>query len=210
MAFMRAYQRLSGDPFLASTHLISKRKQAGAGSRQKAFRKRSVRQLRLVQAQAMGDPFLGAALAAGVPAAVQGIGKLAGAQKGLNIGAAVKGIFGKVANVAKAALPGVGAVLQGGLPALANAKPMGGQALTMPDLGAMAGQLGFQPPSPGALKGLRAFGGKRRTMNVANVKALRRGIRRLEGFKSLVKRVDKMLPAPARTGVRPSRKRGRK
>lgn len=39
------------------------------------------------------------------------------------------------------------------------------------------------------------MGGKRRTMNPANVKALRRGIRRVEGFQTLVKRVHKMFPA---------------
>ena len=42
---------------------------------------------------------------------------------------------------------------------------------------------------------MRGLGGKRRTMNPANVKALRRGIRRIEGFQHLVKRVHKMFPA---------------
>ncbi len=41
-------------------------------------------------------------------------------------------------------------------------------------------------------------GGGHRGMNVTNVKALKRGIRRLEGFKKLVKRVDKLLPMGAR------------
>lgn len=205
MAFMRAYQRLSGDPFLASTSLVSKRKQAGSGPRMKAFRKRSVRQLRLVKQQAMGDPFLGLA-----PVAVRAAGQaaLGGSFKGA--GEALKGMFGKLAGAAKAALPGVGALLQGGIPALANMKPMSGTSSSLPFLPGLPG-MGSVPGSlsPGALRSLGG-GGKRRTMNVANVKALRRGIRRLEGFKSLVARVDKMLPTAARTGVRPSRKRKRR
>jgi len=38
-------------------------------------------------------------------------------------------------------------------------------------------------------------GGKRRSINPTNVKALRRSLRRFEGFGNLVKRVNKMLPA---------------
>ena len=63
---------------------------------------------------------------------------------------------------------------------------------------------------PGASRG--AGGGGHRGMNVANVKALKRGIRRLEGFKKLVKRVDKLLPMGARmaSGHSHSRRPGHK
>jgi len=56
-----------------------------------------------------------------------------------------------------------------------------------------------------------AGGGGRKSMNVSNVKALRRALRRFEGFKKLVKRVDKMLPMGARlAGGGAARSRGHK
>jgi hypothetical protein len=41
-------------------------------------------------------------------------------------------------------------------------------------------------------------GGGRRTINPANVKALRRALRRFDGFSNLVKRVNKFLPTGAK------------
>jgi hypothetical protein len=203
VAFMRAYARLSGDPFLASTTLVSKRKQAAAGPRMKAFRKRSVRQLRIFKSQAMGDPYAGMAQAAQMAKQNPSFAQSA---------ATAFGNFLKGAgNIAKGALPVLAGGLTGGLPGalaagmgqMANAKPMAG-----------ASQLGLAMP-PG-LSGLNltgmggAGGGKRRSMNVANVKALKRGIRRLEGFKGLVKRVDKLLPPGARSHQVVHRAKGRK
>lgn len=64
----------------------------------------------------------------------------------------------------------------------------------------------------GAMGGRAAGGGGgRRSMNVANVKALRKALRRFEGFKKLVKRVDKMLPTGAKLHTsRPSHSGGHK
>lgn len=47
---------------------------------------------------------------------------------------------------------------------------------------------------PGDLFGAGGRGRGRRTMNPANVKALRRSLRRVEGFHKLVKRVEKQYP----------------
>lgn len=41
-------------------------------------------------------------------------------------------------------------------------------------------------------------GGKRRSINPANTKALRRALRRFDGFSNLVKRVNKFLPTGAK------------
>jgi hypothetical protein len=46
----------------------------------------------------------------------------------------------------------------------------------------------------GTGKHAAAGGRHRRSMNVANVKALRRGLRRVEGFEKLVKRIEKAYP----------------
>jgi hypothetical protein len=46
----------------------------------------------------------------------------------------------------------------------------------------------------GTGKSLAGGGGKRRSMNMANIKALKRGLRRVEGFEKIVKRVYKAYP----------------
>lgn len=55
-------------------------------------------------------------------------------------------------------------------------------------MGAMTGK---KPRAGAAFR----FGAKRRTMNPVNVKALRRSIRRVEGFQTVVKRIQKAYPA---------------
>lgn len=58
----------------------------------------------------------------------------------------------------------------------------------------------FQMPKGGRMP--RGFGGgHRRTMNPANVKALKHSLRRLEGFAKLVKRVEKMMPKGTRHAI---------
>lgn len=61
----------------------------------------------------------------------------------------------------------------------------------------LARNMNIPPAALGLRKGKkppRVFGGARRTMNPANVRALRRSIRRVEGFQKLVKRVEKQFP----------------
>jgi hypothetical protein len=175
MAFLRSYA-FAGDPM----RLGPKRKQAAAGPRAKAARKSAIRVRRLMRMQ--GDPFLGMVPAAAVAAAPL-MGK---AMKGLQGAAA--GIGGWLqSQQGKAALRGLGGMVG-----------LGGPQTRAP-AGFMPGGFDLGP----APRGARAFGGGgggggRRSMNVANVKALRRGIRRLEGFKTLVKRVDKLLPSGAK------------
>jgi hypothetical protein len=53
-------------------------------------------------------------------------------------------------------------------------------------------------------------GGHRRSVNPANVKALRRSLRRVEGFGRLVSRVNKMLPRAHKFTVHPVLKHKRK
>lgn len=72
--------------------------------------------------------------------------------------------------------------------------------------GAIANQMNqqglpdFQMPKGGRMP--RGFGGgHRRTMNPANVKALKHSLRRLEGFAKLVKRVEKMMPKGTRHAI---------
>ena len=54
---------------------------------------------------------------------------------------------------------------------------------------------GGMPTLPGMPGAHRGFGGHRRSMNMSNVKALKRGIRRVEGFQKLAKSVFKAFPA---------------
>jgi hypothetical protein len=63
-------------------------------------------------------------------------------------------------------------------------------------LAMLKGGLSPVPPLPGIAGAMRAhgFGGHRRSMNPANVKALRRSLRRVEGFETLVKRIEKAYP----------------
>jgi hypothetical protein len=80
--------------------------------------------------------------------------------------------------------------------------------------GAIMGQaFNFDMPGKGSGAGImgRPRGAGRRSMNVANVHALKRGLRRIEGFEKLVKRVEKMYPRMKRaTGHASSSRPGHK
>lgn len=196
MAFMRAYQRLSGDPFGIGQRLVPKRKNAGAGPRVKAFRKRSIRQLRLVRGQGVaGDPFLGMLAGPAAAAARAAIGPtMVGAGKaGSGLAGFLGNLLGGAKNVAASVAPHIGAVLKGGLPALANVKPMAGGG-ALPPIAAGLPDLGFVGGA--ARGGVPGFGGKRRTMNPANVKALKRAFRREEAFTKLAARVGYVPRSP--------------
>lgn len=60
-------------------------------------------------------------------------------------------------------------------------------------IGAGEEEIGFTGFGKGKGRGF-GFGGHRRSMNPANVRALRRSIRRLDGFEKLVKRIEKAYP----------------
>jgi hypothetical protein len=82
--------------------------------------------------------------------------------------------------------------------------------------GAIMGQaFNFEMPGKGKGSGAgimpRAGGGGRRSMNMTNVHALKRGLRRLEGFEKLVKRIEKQYPRLKRaTGHASSSRPGHK
>jgi len=198
MAFIRQ-RMIMGDAITGST-LTTRRKSAGAGTRAKAQRHRFIRARRM-----MGDPFLGMT------------GKSVPMPKGLDIGAAMKGMFGKIAPIAKGALSsgffGPAGALAGSLLPGAGSTISPGAAASLQRRGAAPTSFGppIAAPDFGGGGGFGG-GGKRRSINPTNVKALRRSIRRFEGFKNLVKRVDKMLPSGAK--LRPSapsfKKKGRR
>ena len=90
----------------------------------------------------------------------------------------------------------VGAALPGLLEAFGRGGPKGAMAhMALPGLGAT------MPGMIPAIPGVRGFGRKRRSMNPANVKALRRGLRRVEGFEKLVTKVHKLYPRLARASA---------
>ncbi|HEV8266062.1 MAG TPA: hypothetical protein VGQ06_14025, partial [Gemmatimonadales bacterium] len=127
-------------------------------------------------------------------------------RKGDSLGTKIGKSIGVGAKATAAALPGLLEAFKSGGPTGAMAHMAGGVPTNAEDaaLAEMAAALGGR-------KGARGFGGKRRTMNPANVKALRRGIRRIEGFQHLVKRVNKMFPAMrghATTSSSPRRSKG--
>lgn len=109
----------------------------------------------------------------------------------------------KIAPKALGFIPGVGTALSIGsvvLPAAKGllqragmgAKVAGTAAAVGVPLAAGAAGLGVIEAGGAAIKGIKhAFGGKRRRrrMNVANPRALRRGIRRLRGFEKLARKV---------------------
>jgi hypothetical protein len=184
MAFMRSYAMMAGDPL---GRMLPKRKQAYAGPRVKASRKAQIRIRRSFRYQ--GDPFLGmapAAAAAAAPAMGKALRGLKGAAAGIGSwlgSAAGKQALGKLAGVFGMGGPGALPKLSPGITGISL---------------------------PGAV-GAGGGGGGRRSMNVANVKALRRSLRRLEGFKNLVKRVDKLMPSGAKIrSSSSSRPRGHK
>jgi len=159
-----------------------KRKHAGSGPRAKAENKRAKRRER---AGRRGD----------------GIGTKIG--KSIGTGARAVG----------AALPGLFEALKsGGPPAaglyMARTGAGGNEDAALAEMAALLG--GKAPRAGKAGAGFR-FGGKRRTMNPTNVRALKRSIRRVEGFQSLVKRITKTFPAlrgPTTMRGSPRRSRG--
>lgn len=113
----------------------------------------------------------------------------------------------------------LGASAGAGLAAVGRGLKAGGpaalQALQHADLMGLFGatQAGNRAADVRGLKGFQ-MGGHHKRINPANVKALRRGIRRLEGFEKLVKSVRKaagglrgvvMAPAHGSRGYRPAR-----
>lgn len=145
-------------------------------------------------------------------------------------------VLGKLAGVAASAIPGVGPIVRGvttiagGLAGKLAKRPVGiagplalpGGAMAQRVLPGLKGALGKIPKgvlvaggaaagAAGAL-GLRAAlagGARRRRMNVCNVRALRRSIRRAEGFSRLARRVLRFTsPRPPRgRAIFKSRKR---
>lgn len=84
-----------------------------------------------------------------------------------------------------------------------------GGALSQLRQGNLAGAAGQALLGTGARIG-GGLGGHRRTINPANVKALRRSLRRVERFGQLVKRVNAMLPRAHKFNVHPVLKHKRK
>jgi hypothetical protein len=142
MAFMRMYGMRAGDP----GRLHPRRKQAAAGPRVKAGRKRAVRAKRA----ARGGGF----------------------------------DFGALAGAAAGGIPFVGGAAGNVIEQLTHRKGGGTEA--------------------GGKEG------KRRRANPANVKALRRSLRRVEGFGHLVARVNRLLPRAHKFTVHPVLKHKRR
>lgn len=217
MAFIRQHMMgMAGDPMF-----VTKRKSAAAGPKAKAARHRFIRTRRM-----MGDPFLGLSGKAGQvnvpmgPSVKKGglnpfdfMKKMAG-----GIGQAAKGIapiakqvlgsgfLGPAGALASSLIPGGASTVSAG--ALASMQRRGMAPSTA--LGPVAAEL----EDFGLVSGGRGFGGKRRTMNPLNVKALKRSARRFEGFANAVRSVNRALPsgmkfnAPA-IGKRPKARRKR-
>lgn len=97
--------------------------------------------------------------------------------------------WAKLGEAAAGSIPIAGGVASEVLRQINEARAGAGGGL---DLGAASATLGGGMRLP---RGARGFGGGRRHMNPTNVKALRRSIRRVEGFRHLVKRVEKSFPA---------------
>lgn len=204
MAFIREYAELSGDPF---SFRIPKR----------------LRKLKVGRALAGVAGHLIPGVGAAVDFA-RGYGLMAGdpkrksAAKGPKAKAQAKAVHrakkasgqhvsGHAKRRGKGGLTG-GAVLdiikQHGGEAIRGATELGKAVLTRGPISAAGGMIGgeFDPPPgvvPIALPGgrvahMRVAGGHRRTINAANVKALRRAGRRFEAFAKLVKTAAKHTP----------------
>jgi len=132
-----------------------------------------------------GDPFSIGGLLSGI---VKGAGKL----------------VGRVAPVALSAFPGGGALVKvakvgGGLIGKVL-KSKGARVAAGVGVGVAASAIGTRIGSPGGLFGGGEGGRRSKRMNPANVKALRRAVRRMEGFQKLAKSTG-CLPKPARRSV---------
>jgi hypothetical protein len=117
------------------------------------------------------------------------------ARKGEGFGRKLGKSIGAGARAVGAAIPGLLEAFKSGGPAAAQAYMATSGAGGNEDaaLAEMMAAMGGKKPkgAPGAFR----FGGKRRTINPANVRALRRSMRRVEGFQTLVKRINKAFPA---------------
>jgi len=163
--FARGYGLMAGDPGKGA-----KRKSAGAGPKHKAAKK----------AKNRADK-------------ARGVHKPSGSAKRRGKGTPIDWVA--LGNAAAGAIPVVGGVAQEVLRQVEAQHPA--------DVGVATGT--FDPsgapavPSVGAshaaVKRALGLGGHHRRMNPANVKALRRGVRRLEGFGKLVKSVVKAYPS---------------
>jgi hypothetical protein len=186
MAFIREHMAM-GDPL--GTALAPRRKAAASGPRAKAFRKRRIRESRMLRMG--GDPFGGMT--------VQGKEALAKAQRasGFDIGKVMQAAAAKAApflkNVLGSGVLGpVGSIAGSLIPATsargskASLPPMTGSTISAGALEAM----GVDTGGGGS--------GKRRRINPTNVRALRRSLGRVRGFQGLVKQVNRLLPAGAR------------
>lgn len=142
-----------------------KRKTAGAGPKVKAAKKRAKRKERGARGNGLASK-IGKSIAAGAKGTAAALPGLLEAMKS-------SGILGGMGHMAT----------KGGGAADAEAAALEEMAIA----------LGGKAKAGGA-RGMR-FGGRRRTMNPANTRALRRSIRRVEGFQKLVKRVYKQFPA---------------
>lgn len=91
----------------------------------------------------------------------------------------------------------------GGLDLAGLARDRGGAILDQLRQGNLGGALGSGILGSGKGGGGGGAGGGRRTINPANVKALRRSLRRVERFGALVKRVNAMLPRSHKFQVHP-------
>ncbi len=103
----------------------------------------------------------------------------------------VRGARGKRGLDIGGSLAAGGRAVAGALPGLIEALKAGGPAAGMQFMAAS----GVEPK---VLK-MPRLGARRRAMNPANVKALRRGLRRVEGFEKLVARVHKAYPRLTRS-----------
>lgn len=177
MSFARMY---GYDDWSGDPKPVPKRKQAASGPKAKAKRKANVRQNRAAKKGGARGPDW------------QKIGAQA-----KRFGKGALDVGGKVLPYALELVPGSGIARAGIRAAGSMMQRPGAEDFALP-----AG--GFAMPRGKRVPG---FGGKRHTMNPTNVKALKRSIRRLEGFQKVVKRVAKMLPPAARhtlTGSAPS------
>lgn len=164
MNFARSYGYDLGDPAPKPGH---RRKGAAAGPKHKAEKKAQKR------------------AAKGAQHVVHGKAPKKGKKKGKGLGATLAGLdYGALAQAAASGIPiagGVASELIGQMHGGAAQPGAGGPDFGTFDAGAVAGHIGAH--------GAHGFGHKRRSMNPANVHALRRSMRRMEGFERLVKRV---------------------
>lgn len=120
--------------------------------------------------------------------------------------------WGKIAESAAGALPVAGELAKDIFAEMRKAGVAPGIGVMPPDVSGMVP--GFPGMAPATRRGggalrLPGMGRRRRSVNPANVKALRRSMRRVEGFQKLVKGVNRMFPKIARGAASSSSGRAR-